>query len=184
MPKISDDQRAERRRQILDGARAAFARYGYEGATVARLERRIGLSRGAIFNYFPNKWAIFYALAEEDQERGIRLWMEHGFGAVLRQMADEAPDWLGVYFELIGMLRTNLDLRDEWANRTPGLNRQLIERVEGMQRRGELRGDMPVESLLTFLSLVLDGVVVQVTAGYALDTDSVLKLVSAAIAPQ
>ncbi len=184
MPKISDDQRAERRRQILDGARATFARYGYEGATVARLEREIGLSRGAIFNYFPNKWAIFYALAEEDQERGIRLWMEHGFGAVLRQMADEAPDWLGVYFELIGMLRTNLDLRDEWANRTPGLNRQLIEQVEEMQRRGELRSDMPTDSLLTFLSLVLDGVVVHVTAGYSLDTDSVLKLVSAAIAPQ
>ena len=36
----------------------------------------------------------------------------------------------------------------------------------------------------TRVSLVLDGVVVQVTAGYALDTDSVLKLVSAAIAPQ
>ena len=102
MPKVSDAQRAERRRQILDGARRAFARYGYEGATVARLEREIGLSRGAIFNYFPNKWAIFYALAEEDQERGIRaLARATGSRAVLRQMADEAPEWLGVYFELI-----------------------------------------------------------------------------------
>ena len=184
MPKISDHQRAERRRQILDGARATFARYGYERATVARLEHEIGLSRGAIFNYFPNKWAIFYALAEEDQERGIRLWMEQGFGAVLRQMADEAPDWLGVYFELIGMLRTNLDLRDEWANRTPGLNRQLIDQMQEMQRRGELRGDMSIDSLLTFLSLLLDGVVVAVAAGNPPDTRSLLKLVSAAISPQ
>jgi AcrR family transcriptional regulator len=184
MPKVSDHHRAERRRQIMDGARTAFARYGYEGATVVRLEREIGLSRGAIFNYFPSKWAIFYALAEEDQERGIRLWMERGFGAVLRQMAEEAPDWLGVYFELIGMLRTNLDVRDEWANRTPGLNRQLIAQMEEMQRRGELRGDLPIDALLAFLSLILDGVVVAVTAGNPPETRSLLKLVSAAIAPQ
>lgn len=184
MPKVSDDHRAERRRQILDGARAAFARYGYGGATVARLEHQIGLSRGAIFNYFPSKWAIFYALAQEDQERVVRIMLEDGFGAVLRVMTDEAPDWLGVHFELIGLLRTNPDLRDEWAERTPGLNRELTERFAEMQRRGELRRDISVDALLTFLGLVLDGVVVQVTAGYPVETDPVLKLVSAAISPQ
>ena len=44
-----------RRRQIVAGARRAFARFGYDGATVDVLEREIGLSRGAIFNYFPTK---------------------------------------------------------------------------------------------------------------------------------
>ena len=50
-------------RQILDGARRAFAEHGYEGATVAGLEREIGLSRGAIFSYFPTKLDLFVALA-------------------------------------------------------------------------------------------------------------------------
>jgi AcrR family transcriptional regulator len=49
MPKISEERRAERREQILAGARRCFAEHGYEGATVARLEEAIGL-RGAIFN--------------------------------------------------------------------------------------------------------------------------------------
>ena len=55
MPKISEERKAERREQILVGARRCFAEHGYEGATVALLEAEIGLSRGAIFNYFPSK---------------------------------------------------------------------------------------------------------------------------------
>ena len=44
---------------------AASRVHGYEGATVARLEQEIGLSRGAIFNYFPSKDALFVELAIE-----------------------------------------------------------------------------------------------------------------------
>jgi AcrR family transcriptional regulator len=52
MPRVSQDHLDARRRQILDGSRVCFARYGYEGATVRRLEEATGLSRGAIFHHF------------------------------------------------------------------------------------------------------------------------------------
>ena len=64
--KVSADHLQARRRQILDGARSCFARHGYEGATVRVLEEEIGLSRGAIFHHFPDKEALFLALAAED----------------------------------------------------------------------------------------------------------------------
>ena len=38
MPKVSEAHLDARRAEILEGARRAFARHGYEGATVARLE--------------------------------------------------------------------------------------------------------------------------------------------------
>ncbi|MBD0324688.1 MAG: TetR family transcriptional regulator, partial [Aldersonia sp.] len=44
MPKVSEDHLAARRSQILDGARRCFAEYGFEGATVRRLEEATGLS--------------------------------------------------------------------------------------------------------------------------------------------
>ena len=43
MPKVSPDHLRARRQQILDGARACFARHGYEGATVRVLEEEGGL---------------------------------------------------------------------------------------------------------------------------------------------
>src|SRR2546430_16180992 len=83
MPKVSAEHRESRRRQILEGCRRAFGRYGYEGATVPQLEAETGLSRGAIFSYFPSKLDLFLALAEEDQLRIGTMWLGQGFEAGL-----------------------------------------------------------------------------------------------------
>jgi AcrR family transcriptional regulator len=184
MPKVSTAHREKRRRQILDGARKAFSRHGYEGATVPQLEKAIGLSRGAIFSYFPSKWDLFYALAEEDQARAGEIWLEEGFGAVLRHIARERPEWIGVYFELTGMLRTRPELREQWSQRSPEVNARLLEGLEELQGRGELRGDLPAEEIGRFMGIVLDGIVVAVAAGVPVDVDPIVRLVSAGIAPQ
>nr|BFE75090.1 hypothetical protein GCM10020092_083910 [Actinoplanes digitatis] len=52
MPRVSQDQLDARRHEILAAARGCFARFGYEGATVRRLEEATSLSRGAIFPSF------------------------------------------------------------------------------------------------------------------------------------
>jgi TetR/AcrR family transcriptional regulator, transcriptional repressor of aconitase len=184
VPKVSSAHREKRRRQILDGARKAFSRHGYEAATVPRLEKAIGLSRGAIFSYFPSKWDLFYALAEEDQARAGEIWLEEGFGGVLRHIARERPEWIGVYFELTGMLRTRPELREQFLNRSPEVNLRLVAQVRELQRSGELRGDLDAEQLGRFMGIVLDGIVVAVAAGAPVDIDPVLRLVSSAIAPQ
>ena len=57
---MSDGRLAARRRQILDGARRCFADYGYDMATVRRLEQTIGVSRGAIFPHFRDKDTLFF----------------------------------------------------------------------------------------------------------------------------
>ncbi|WP_226379510.1 TetR/AcrR family transcriptional regulator [Pseudonocardia sp. KRD291] len=90
MPRVSTDQLAARRRQILDGARRCFADHGYEGATVRRLETSTGLSRGAIFHYFRDKEALFLALAEEDARRMADVVAEQGLVQVMRELLDTA----------------------------------------------------------------------------------------------
>src|ERR671933_621105 len=132
MPKVSEQHREARREQILLGARRAFARYGYAGATVARLEEETGLSRGAIFTYFPNKWAIFYALAERDMERGLVQIVDEGFDALVRALVEEDPEWLGVYFELSHRLRTDSELRRQWLERALEDERRALGHMKGL----------------------------------------------------
>src|SRR5258706_16040179 len=105
MPKVSQAHVASRRAEILGGARRAFATYGYEGATVARLEEEIGLSRGAIFNYFGSKRDLFVQLSLEENRRYIDLMIEQGFDDAIRSMANDSPEWLGVLFEIQGRLQ-------------------------------------------------------------------------------
>ena len=184
MPKVTEAHREERRRQILAGARTAFAQHGYQGATVARLEESIGLSRGAIFSYFPTKWDLFYALATQDQERVARLWLEEGYESVIRAMGAESPDWVGVYLEISRMLRTDKSLRARWEQRNPELQVQVAEHLAESQRAGVYRSDLSVESIGQFLGFVLDGITVHVGAGFPVDVEGTLELVRAALAPK
>jgi AcrR family transcriptional regulator len=184
MPKVSDSHRAGRRRQILDGARRAFARDGYQGATVVRLEEEIGLSRGAIFSYFPSKWDLFYSLASEDQDRFGRLWLAEGFESVVRRICDEDPEWVGVYLEAGRMLRTDPARRELWLQRNPELRTAVGEHLAVCQADGVYRSDLPVESIGAFLGVVLDGLAAQIGTGFPVDADGTLTLVRAALAPK
>jgi AcrR family transcriptional regulator len=114
MPKVTPEHVQARRAQILEGARRCFARWGYDGATVPRLEREIGLSHGAIFNYYSSKLDLFIALAQEDHDRFHELWQKEGFEGLARHIAHADPAWLAVYFELHRRLRTDAELRRKW----------------------------------------------------------------------
>jgi AcrR family transcriptional regulator len=184
MPKVSDAHRAERREQILTGARRAFARWGYEGATVTRLEEAIGLSRGAIFSYFPSKWELFYALATADQARVGERWLELGFEGVVRHFGEEDPDWIGAYLEVGRMLRTDPALREQWQARNPDVHEQIVEHLEKRRAEGIERSDLSLESVGMFLGVVLDGLAVHRGAGFPIDVEGTLELVRSALAPK
>lgn len=55
MPKVSEDHRMERRRQIIDAAMRCFATKGFEGTSMADIISESALSAGAIYSYFANK---------------------------------------------------------------------------------------------------------------------------------
>ena len=123
MPKVSEDHLAARRRQILDGARRCFAEYGYDKATVRRLEQAIGMSRGAIFHHFRDKDALFFALAHEDAERMADVASREGLIQVMRDMlaAPEQFDWLATRLEIARKLRNDPAFSRGWAERSAEL---------------------------------------------------------------
>lgn len=182
MPKISEEQRERRREEILAAARRCFATHGYEGATVVRLERESGLSRGAIFNYFPSKDEIFLTLAERDADRLGRLWADEGLDAVVRAFVEEDPAWLGAYLEVGRRLRTDPAFHERWEQRAPEAEERIKARLQAARDAGEIRDDIPLQSVGRFVGIVLDGLALRLAAGFpAPDADETLALVESAI---
>jgi TetR/AcrR family transcriptional regulator, transcriptional repressor of aconitase len=183
MPKISEERKVERREEILEGARRCFAEHGYEGATVARLEVEIGLSRGAIFNYFSSKEDLFLELARRDNERLIRLWIDKGWEAAIREVIEEDPEWIGVYLELSRKERMDPDFRQRHhAHASEELAPALIEHVRTEQAAGKLRSDQPPEKIAGFVSLIANGIAVQMGSGEPIrDVDALLAFVRTAV---
>jgi len=182
MPKISAERRTERREQILAGARRCFAEHGYEGATVVRLEKATGLSRGAIFNYFPSKEALFVELAVRDSARMSDIWVSEGLEAVVREVMELDPAWLSVYLELFRRVRNDDDFRLRIAVRQKEAAPANRARIEEAQRTGEFRDDLEPKQVGLFVNLVLNGLALQRASGEELPpVELVLALLGDAI---
>jgi len=184
VPKLTEEAKEARKDAILVAARRCFADYGYEGATVARLEQATGLSRGAIFNWYATKEDLFLSLADADAARFASLWLDGGFEEVLRALLVEDPAWLGVYFEIGRRLRTDATFRERWSQRAPDFERRLEERLRALQEAGELRGDVGWQTLGRFMGIVADGLAIRRATGFETeDADALIALAVSAIAP-
>jgi AcrR family transcriptional regulator len=192
---VSQDQLDARRRQILAGARACFARHGYEGATVRRLEEETGLSRGAIFHHFRDKESLFLAVAEDDAAAMVETVARHGLVQVMRDLLDragggaaggagggaaggagggaaggapgdsEVAGWLGTQLEVSRRLRTDPEFAKRWAARADAIASATRERLSRQRAAGVLRADVPVDVLAEFLELAYDGLVLRLATG-------------------
>lgn len=58
-------ERNNRREQIVDAARAEFARHGYHGASIDLIIARAGIARATFYAYFKSKREVFDAALDE-----------------------------------------------------------------------------------------------------------------------
>lgn len=186
VPRVSQRHLDARRGQILDGARGCFARYGYEGATVRRLEEATRLSRGAIFHHFKDKESLFLALAEEDALRMAEVVAEQGLVQVMRELLSGQPAintaWLGTRLEVSRRLRTDPDFRARWARRSEHLTEATRARLRRQREVGALRDDVRIDVLAAYLELVLEGLMSHLAMGLPPDhLDGVLTLVEESV---
>jgi AcrR family transcriptional regulator len=187
VPRVSQDQLEARRREILAGARACFARHGYEGATVRRLEEETGLSRGAIFHHFRDKESLFLAVAEDDAAAMVATVAENGLVQVMRDLleqagSDEVAGWLGTQLEVSRRLRTDPEFAKRWAARSDAITAATRERLVRQREAHVLRSDVDVDMLTQFLELAYDGLVLHLAMGRPrTDLERVLDLVEAAV---
>jgi TetR/AcrR family transcriptional regulator, transcriptional repressor of aconitase len=195
---VSQDHLEARRQEILAGARTCFARHGYEGATVRRLEDETGLSRGAIFHHFRDKESLFLAVAEDDAAAMVETVARNGLVQVMRDLLDrtggedagtdgsggdsEVAGWLGTQLEVSRRLRTDPEFAKRWAARADAVTAATRERLVRQRGAGNVRADVDIDVLTQFLELAYDGLVLHLAMGRPVtDLGRVLDLVEAAV---
>ncbi|MBV1880701.1 MAG: TetR/AcrR family transcriptional regulator [Pseudomonadales bacterium] len=68
--KVSKERQKEIRQQLIDSAIEVFLEKGLKAATMREISKRAGIGTATIYNYFPNKEALYLGFFEE---RHIRL---------------------------------------------------------------------------------------------------------------
>ena len=85
MPKISDDRRSQRRRQIAQAALRCFIRQGFEATSMADIVTESGLSAGAIYVHYESKQDLV-----EQVIRDVLAERNQAFSELTRR--DPVPD--------------------------------------------------------------------------------------------
>ncbi len=178
MPKISEQQRQERRQQILEAAWRCFFRNGVQATTIDDIIGESGMSASAMYRYFKGKDDIIRtAIATSLTGLGAAL------GPLLTGAEPRPPDaWIG---EMLAGLERFCARRDfnlmplgihgwseaqrdeEVRNVLRGyylqFRAQIVARVEAWQREGFANADVPAIDVAETLMSTLLGYIVQAT---------------------
>ena len=157
-----------KRARIVDVALRHFAEHGYHAARVEDMARELGIAKGSVFQHFGTKEGLFLAVytkavtllpAYQDAPRDVLV---RGFFATLRYWLFRTDhlvreDWAPYRVTLLGNYGTDSRLRRE-------INRFLVSRdpygtaafVRWGVERGELRGDIDLEMLVSLVDWTMD----------------------------
>ena len=145
-PTLNDDERAERRRQLLAAAHALFRAKG-ELPSVALIAESAGVAKGSVYNSFSTKEEIFVALLE-DRFSGLLAQviatiatLPRGAKAAAEEFADsyaasvaQYPDLLALAGMTNAVLEKNLPM-EAMLNFKTGLAAGLQAAGEALEQR-------------------------------------------------
>lgn len=135
-----------RREALLDAAAVEFEEQGFSGASLEAVARAADSSIGALYRFFPDKGALFEALAERCLERSEAFFAATVTEALLaRPWRETLTETLRGY---MAFYRADRSFRAVWRNLTwaesylkadVALRRRYGERVAGLLRRYQPR---------------------------------------------
>jgi AcrR family transcriptional regulator len=163
---ISDQDKSQRRDEIMAAAKKVFARKGFHATTIADIAKEAGLAYGSIYWYFDSKDDLFHALMAVEED-ALRNHIAAAVGA--REDSDgEAPFRTAVqatfeFFEADKatvklLFRDAYALGDRFEKHLGGIYERFIDDIENVivvaQQRGEVVAAPPRMVAYTLAALV------------------------------
>jgi len=167
---VSDEDKSQRRDEIMAAAKEVFARKGFHETTIANIAKEAGLAYGSVYWYFDSKDELFHALmaVEESALRNHVAAALAALGVPAENVGQEAPLRAAVeatleYFEsdkatVKLLLRDRYALGERFEKHLGGIYERFIDDIESFivaaQERGEVVAAPPRMVAYTLAALV------------------------------
>jgi len=174
MPKVVPEYKEQARVRIIEQALKMFSEQGYYHTRMTDIASHLGVSKGAIYQYFESKEQLFIeALKHHGEERGkvVRGVLDSGslesvatgefFDRMLELRLGSPP----LMVDLLRETDRNEALKGMLTELTEGWGQGLVELVDEMKRKGEIRPDVDSSSLSRGILALRDGLYGQLTLG-------------------
>ena len=173
MPKVVAGYKEEARKTILQTAADVFAEKGYHDATMDDVARKLGVSKGALYQYFPSKDVLLQQLCGKVAKKVEEELRARFTGPDMMKAAEQ---YMNAELDAVEARQTLMFEAYAEAPRDPGLNavirdnyvavhRVLVDFIDGLKERGRLRKDLDSDFAAKYLIALRHGVVTSVFQG-------------------
>lgn len=155
---VSDEDKEQRRRDLLVAAKQRFAAQGFQATTIADVAKAAGVSYGVVYWYFDSKDELFHALMEDEESRlreRIAAAVAATQGASTPNLRTGLRDAVRATFEYFDedttsarlLFRDSLSLSSDFERHLSGIFGRFVDELEGgfrsAQRGGGVRSAPP-----------------------------------------
>ncbi len=178
MPKVVAEYKEEAKTRILKAANQVFNEKGYRQATMDDVAKKIGVSKGALYLYFPSKEDLFEAICRT-QPLALKEILYSSFSDGKNPVGSAS----GFFDKMLKQYGSNPGLGFEIfseASRNPGLRRVLRKTqdefteiltgfLEQMRKKQLVSGDLDLVSLARALIALYNGLESMLVSGLSVD---------------
>jgi len=173
MPKVVAGYKEEARKTILETAAGVFARKGYRDATMDDVAKELGVSKGAVYQYFTSKDELFQELCGKAAKLVEERLSTSFTGPDLRRAAEK---YMGseldrfqkrgvLMFEAFAEAPRNQSINKLIRNNYTTVMGVMTKFLEALKEKGSLRGEMDSASVAAVLIALRHGVLATVLMG-------------------
>jgi AcrR family transcriptional regulator len=187
MPRIIHEYRGEVRKKIVEAAYSLFLHKGYHGTTMSAIAEVLGVTKTALYQYFPGKEDLYAAVAEHGREE-LAAILERSFNkrdlrsgseVLFDTLARYTPQFNGIYSEMMMLAMHNRRIRNLLhEDRIEDI--RVVERfITRQQETGLVSGQLNPRVLAIACDALMNGLLIDIMAG--MDKDEAKKIWIAAV---
>ena len=182
----------EKAQRIVDAMRTSVAARGIAGSTFEHVSREAGVSRGLLHYYFGTKERLLVEVVRRDSELRIAR-LDEPLGAAqsvddvlnvlvasLQDMLENDPGYFDLLFELFIAGRHNPEIQREVGEMFNRSRAHVVEILEAKEAEGVISPRFDLESVVSYLFSIADGIAMQVLSDPGKDFESVFEAGTAA----
>jgi AcrR family transcriptional regulator len=182
MPRIITEYKEEVRKKIVEAAFRLFLDKGYHGTTMDEIAESLGVTKPALYQYFPGKEDLFAAVAERSRQElmgtlelsYVNRNIRDGSAALFDSLLAYAPQFSSMFSEMMLLAARNERLRAVLHEDRAG-DIRIIERfIASQQETGYISSRLNPRVLAIACDALVNGLLLDIMAG--MDKDEAKRI--------
>jgi len=174
MPKVVPEYKKQARVRIIEQALKLFSERGYHHTRMTDIANDLGVSKGAIYQYFESKEQLFIeAIKHHGEKRGriVQGFLESGSlksistSEFFDEMHKLRLSSLPLIVDLLRETEHNKVLRNMLTDVAQDWSQGLVQLINEMKSKGEIRADIDPSSLARGILALRDGLYSHIMMG-------------------